>query len=53
MRHLAFRNYLRQNSEAAYTYDELKKRLASTSKDRATYTSGKSKFIETILKEIL
>ncbi|UOQ44879.1 GrpB family protein [Halobacillus salinarum] len=52
-RHLAFRNYLRQNTEAAYAYEELKKRLVRNSKDRATYTSGKSKFVETILKEIL
>ncbi len=53
MRHLAFRNYLRQNPEAAYAYEELKKRLAKNSKDRASYTTEKSKFIDNILKEIL
>ncbi|MGM0876978.1 MAG: GrpB family protein [Bacillota bacterium] len=41
-KHIAFRNYLRTNSEAVAEYTKLKKELAKTSKDRTTYTNGKT-----------
>lgn len=48
-RHLAFRNYLRNNSKAAAEYEKLKKELAKTAQDRETYTEEKSGFINGVL----
>ncbi|MEK4667515.1 GrpB family protein [Niallia sp. FSL R7-0271] len=50
-RHLAFRNYLRKNAEAAAEYTKLKKDLARTAKDRQAYTNGKTEFIRDILNK--
>ncbi len=48
-RHLAFRDYLRNNRQAAIEYEDLKRNLALTAKDRSSYTSGKTEFINKIL----
>lgn len=50
-RHLAFRDYLRNNSEAVAEYEQLKNNLAKTAKDRTTYTEGKTKFVKKILEK--
>lgn len=52
-RHLAFRNYLRNNSEAVSEYEQLKKYLARKAIDRATYTEGKTKFVSKILERVM
>lgn len=52
-RHLAFRDYLRNNPEAVTEYENIKKTLAKTMKDRTSYTSGKSEFIKNILEKIM
>lgn len=50
--HLFFRDYLRQNSEAAAEYDKLKKDLAEKHRaDRDAYLAGKAEFIEKILEK--
>ena len=50
-RHLSFRDYLRENREAAIRYGELKKDLAAAFKDdRQAYTDGKTGFVEEILR---
>ncbi len=51
-RHLAFRNHLRNNSEAAAEYTTLKKELARTAADRKAYTNGKTAFISEIFNKI-
>jgi GrpB-like predicted nucleotidyltransferase (UPF0157 family) len=49
--HLAFRDYLLQNSDAAAEYDRLKKELANKyGNDRDAYLDGKAEFVEKILK---
>lgn len=52
-RHLAFRNYLREHPEAVKEYDQLKKVLAKTVKDRTAYTLGKTNFVNKILKDAI
>lgn len=52
-RHLAFRNYLRNNSEAVAEYEQLKKELAKTAIDRAAYTESKTNFIRKILEKAM
>ena len=52
-RHLAFRNYLRNNTEAVAEYEQLKKYLAKNAIDRATYTEGKTKFVSEILERVM
>lgn len=48
--HLAFRDYLRQNPDAAQEYDKLKKELAEKyGNDRDAYLDGKAAFVEKIL----
>ena len=48
---ITFRDYLRTHSEAATEYEKLKEGLASHYADnRENYTSGKSDFINSILK---
>lgn len=52
-RHLAFRDYLRENPRAAYDYEQLKRKLAASEKDRVAYTAGKGDFVNSILRSIL
>jgi GrpB-like predicted nucleotidyltransferase (UPF0157 family) len=52
IRHLAFRDYLRANPDAATAYVTLKKELAAASgNDRDAYTDGKGPFIREILRK--
>ena len=52
VRHLAFRDYLREHPEAAAAYYELKRELAVRC-SKEDYTNGKSPFIEAILATAL
>jgi GrpB-like predicted nucleotidyltransferase (UPF0157 family) len=52
-RHLAFRNYLREHPEAVIEYDQLKRDMAKTIKERTTYTLGKTNFVNKILEEAM
>ncbi|AQQ55556.1 GrpB family protein [Planococcus lenghuensis] len=52
-RHLALRNFLRENPETAKDYGALKRQLAETAEDRSAYTEAKSEFINGILKSFL
>ena len=52
-RHLAFRDYLRENPKAIDDYEQLKKKLAASAKDRIAYTESKGNFINSILNHIL
>jgi GrpB-like predicted nucleotidyltransferase (UPF0157 family) len=52
-RHLAFRNYLRNNLVAVTEYEQLKRDLAKNAIDRATYTEGKTKFVSKILERVM
>ena len=48
-RHIAFRNYLRVNKDAAFEYEDLKIHLANKYKfDRDCYTDAKTEFITRI-----
>jgi GrpB-like predicted nucleotidyltransferase (UPF0157 family) len=48
--HLAFRDHLRQNPEAAREYEQLKIRLAAEHPtDRESYTNGKEEFVRSII----
>jgi GrpB-like predicted nucleotidyltransferase (UPF0157 family) len=48
--HVAFRNYLIQDCEAAVEYEQLKLELAERfANDRESYTNGKLAFVERIL----
>ncbi|HFK1766187.1 hypothetical protein AT258_05955 [Bacillus wiedmannii] len=51
-RHIVFRDYLREHEGVAIEYGSLKKVLARKSKNRASYSEGKTAFITSILKEI-
>ncbi|WEB58548.1 GrpB family protein [Enterococcus faecalis] len=54
LRHLAFRNYLRENPAIATTYGTLKKQLAEAHPDSIDkYMDGKDAFIKKIEKEAL
>ncbi|WHZ58971.1 GrpB family protein [Metabacillus hrfriensis] len=53
LRHLAFRDYLRNNREAVIEYENLKRKLANTVKDRNSFSLGKTEFINGILKKVL
>lgn len=50
-RHLAFRDYLRNNPDAVAEYEQLKNNLAKTEKNRITYNEGKTKFVNKILEK--
>ncbi|HEY0429570.1 MAG TPA: GrpB family protein [Pyrinomonadaceae bacterium] len=50
--HIFFRDYLRENAEAARQYDKLKNDLATKYKDnRESYTDGKTEFVGEILQK--
>lgn len=49
-RHIAFRETLQKNPEAAAAYGTLKKGLALTAENRAAYTEGKSLFIQSLME---
>ncbi|MEK4695336.1 GrpB family protein [Bacillus sp. FSL M8-0063] len=51
-RHIAFRDYLREHADVAVEYGCLKKELARESKNRSSYSEGKTAFITSILEEI-
>ncbi|HHT7237354.1 MULTISPECIES: GrpB family protein [Bacillus] len=51
-RHVAFRDYLREHNDVAIEYGRLKERLARESKNRASYTEGKTAFVTKILEKI-
>lgn len=54
LRHTAFRDYLRDHSDAAAAYGELKRQLADLYKnDIEGYCAAKTRFIVGILKEVL
>jgi GrpB-like predicted nucleotidyltransferase (UPF0157 family) len=51
LRHIAFRDYLRQHPETVREYGELKRRLAQRhATDREAYTEAKTEFVEAILR---
>lgn len=50
-RHLAFRDYLRNNQEAVIEYEIIKKTLANSVKNRTSYTTGKTEFVSNTLKK--
>lgn len=50
-RHLAFRDYLRNNQEAVIEYEIIKKTLANSVKNRTSYTKGKTEFVSNTLKK--
>ncbi len=51
-RHILFRDYLRENAGSARIYNELKRELALKFKNnREAYTSGKTEFVEEILRQ--
>ena len=52
-RHLAFRDYLRNNPKAVIEYEKIKRNLADTVKDKKSYTLGKTEFINKILEKAM
>lgn len=52
-KHLAFRNYLRNNPVAVAEYEHLKRDLAKRAIDRATYSEGKTKFVNKIFEKMM
>ncbi|MED2790929.1 GrpB family protein [Bacillus wiedmannii] len=51
-RHIAFRDYLREHEDVAVEYGRLKEELARESKNRSSYSEGKTAFITNILEKI-
>ncbi|GAB6425233.1 GrpB family protein [Bacillus luti] len=51
-RHAAFRDYLREHEDVAVEYGRLKKEIARESKNRSSYSEGKTAFITNILGNI-
>ena len=52
-RHLAFRDYLRNNPKVVIEYEKIKRNLADTVKDRKSYSLGKTDFINKILEKVM
>lgn len=53
-RHIAFRDYLREDERCRKRYADLKRELAKKHRDdREAYTRAKTKFIERVLEEII
>ncbi|MGE6596731.1 GrpB family protein [Bacillus proteolyticus] len=52
-RHVAFRDYLRGNPDLTIEYEKLKKELAETAESRASYSLGKTEFIEYVLEKAM
>ncbi len=50
-RHIAFQDYLREHTEVANEYGNLKEELARESKKRSSYIEGKTVFITNILEK--
>lgn len=50
-RHLAFRDYLRNNPEYIIEYEKIKRDLTRSVSDRQAYTRGKGKFINRMLEK--
>ncbi|ALQ69085.1 GrpB family protein [Bacillus thuringiensis] len=48
-RHIAFRDYLREHVDVAVEYGHLKEELARETKNRTSYSEGKTAFITNIL----
>lgn len=51
-RHVAFRDYLREHDDVAIEYGRLKESIARESKNRTSYSKGKTAFITNILEKI-
>ncbi|HDR7717305.1 GrpB family protein [Bacillus albus] len=51
-RHIAFRDYLREHEDVVVEYGRLKEGLARESKNRCSYSEGKTAFITNILGKI-
>ncbi|OTX80576.1 hypothetical protein BK726_29270 [Bacillus thuringiensis serovar londrina] len=51
-RHIVFRDYLREHTEVANEYGNLKEELARESKNRSSYIEDKTVFITNILEKI-
>ncbi|EJS70189.1 GrpB family protein [Bacillus cereus] len=51
-RHVAFRDYLREHDDVAIEYGRLKEKLARESKNRTSYSEGKTAFMTNILEKI-
>ncbi|MGD6890997.1 GrpB family protein [Bacillus mobilis] len=51
-KHIAFRDYLREHVDVAIEYGRLKEKLARESKNRSSYSEGKTAFITNILEAI-
>ncbi|MGG5794414.1 GrpB family protein [Bacillus nitratireducens] len=51
-KHIAFRDYLREHEDVAIEYGHLKEELARESKNRSSYSEGKTAFITNILGQM-
>lgn len=52
-RHVAFRDYLRENPDEAQRYEALKRDLAARFRDdRTAYSEGKTEFVEAMLEKV-
>ncbi|PFO66196.1 hypothetical protein COJ86_23705 [Bacillus cereus] len=51
-KHIVFRDYLREHEDVAVEYGRLKEVLARESKNRSSYSEGKTAFITNILEKI-
>jgi GrpB-like predicted nucleotidyltransferase (UPF0157 family) len=51
-KHIAFRDYLREHEEVAIEYGRLKEELVRESKNRSSYSEGKTAFITNIVGQM-